>query len=747
MIVTRRKVRSWFGGVLVALFCLVFIQTTERITSDPSASSANVAGEKQSRESGKTVVASTVRVALPDLAPSSVSSSKTATDVWPVVRPVQGPQGIEVAAGELLVIPRSGSAEQLAARLNSESFVVAVRSLPLLGAYRVRVTDTVSLHSAINTVSSYKECERVTYNAVVRATGKVKLRKMELNAMWNIAEVGLNTHKKLQDPSARSEYVIALLDSGVATQSPGLSGVEMVNPIDLIDGDTTPQDENGHGTFLANLLVGTPGLARGAALMPVRILDENLIGTEASLVEGMRHATLNGADVINLSLVFGQGYMPTRLLDAAFADALKNDAVIVAAAGNSGQPMVLYPAAFPGVVSVGASTITARNGLTRSSYSAWGAALDLLAPGGDLSADVNGDKIPDGIIAESFDPANPTVFGPWLYAGTSQAAAHATAGAVWALADGVPRDLVHAALIEGAKDDTKLGTSGFDIETGNGYLQIGRTSHVKVRPMITGVQAIAVFRQEAQGKALGAVVTVVNEENKPVRDANVHGRFRGAQNATAVCNTDREGICLLDAGLIETSYDIATVVIEAVVLRDGRVSRPRTVASQPEIDSALEQTDGTGFGSSSILWYVDPSFARIWYLNALYTWLIFGTGDGSALAPTVLAVGEMGANELLNSGVLTEGSGFGSSSLSFWSTNWYSYYFLGGLFLGWPVYGGGFGSSSLTYIYWGGWAFLWTPFGIVWLYGAEVGGTPLHEIAGTMTGSSEMDSPIAGSSM
>jgi hypothetical protein len=610
------------------------------------------------------------------------------------------------------------------------------------------VTDTLSLQAAVKKVGAFQECERVTLNAIVRATGKAKLRKMERAVMWNIAEAGLNINKELQKPSARSQYVIALLDSGVAVQSPGLSGVEMVNPIDLVDGDFNPQDENGHGTFLANLLLGNPGLARGAALMPVRILDENLIGTEASLVEGMRHATLNGADVINLSLVFGQGYMPTRLLDAAFADALKNDTVIVAAAGNGGQPMVSYPAAFPGVISVGASTITARKGLTRTSYSSWGAALDLLAPGGDLTADANGDGIPDGIIAESFDPANPTDFGPWLYAGTSQAAAHVTAGAIWALAEGIPRGLVHTALMHGAKDDTKLGTSGFDIETGSGHLQIWQSAHVKAHPEVTGVQAIAMFRQDTQGKALGAVVTVVNEQNKPVRDANVHARFRGTHNSTAVCETDREGICVLDGGLVETPYDVATVVIEAVVLRDGRVSRPRTVASQPEIDSALEQTDGTGFGSSSILWFVDPTFARIWYLNALYTWLIFGTGDGSALAPTVLAVGEAGANELLSSGILTEGSGFGSSSLSFWSVKWYSYYFLGGWFLGWPIYGGGFGSSSLPMIiHWGGWTFLWTPYGIFWLYGAEAGGTPLHEIAGTMTGGLEIVPHIAGSSL
>ncbi len=671
--------------------------------------------------------------------PATPEPPRSAVAAWPKVRPVQGPNGVEIAAGEILVLPKPGRSQALEERLRKRSDIAAIRHLALSGAYRIRLAADVSYQTALQTIGSMPECTTATPNAVVRATGRDKSEKKQLDkAFWNLKKSGLRPDEDLQSPQERSDYVIALLDSGVATASPGLSQTEIVAPADTLDGDADPNDENGHGTFLANLMVGDPGIAHGAALMPVRVLDEDLVGTEASLVEGLRHATLYGADVINLSLVFAPGYRPTQIIDAAIADALSSDVVIVAAAGNNAEPTVAYPAAFPGVVAVGASTLSGKKHLTRAHYSSWGAALDLLAPGGDLDADENGDGIVDGIIAESFDPDDPTSFGYWLYAGTSQSAAHASAAAVWVLAAEVPPNLVPAALRGGAKDDKELGTAGFDIQTGGGHLNILRSIKREPRLVVTGVQMIPVFRQEDGGKALGAVVTVVNEEGDAVSKADVYAKFWNTAEQSAVCETDRDGICILDGSLLEGDGDVAAIAIEAVVLRNGRVSRPKTVAARGAVDAALAQTDGSGFGSSSIVWYVDPSFSSFWWWYAMNTWFLFGSGEGSALAPTVIALGEDAALDLVDGGAQVDGSGFGSSSLNFVTLNWYSYYFFGGWFWGWPVYGGGFGSSSIPYsIYWGGWAFLWQSFYSGWYFGAEVTGSPLHEIAGTIAGDTQ----------
>ena len=675
----------------------------------------------------------------PWCSPAASAPSTTAVAAWPKVQPIQGQAGFEIAEGEILVVPKPGRSKALEEKLSNLEEIAAIRPLPLSGAYRLLLAPGVSFQTGLQTIGSLPECETATPNAVVRGTGRDKKNKRFRRMFWNIKKSGLRLKKIHRDPQERSGFVIALLDSGVATASPGLSETEIVEPIDTLDGDADPNDENGHGTFLANLMVGYPGIARGAALMPIRVLDEDLVGTEASLVEGLRHAVLYGADVINLSLVFGPGYRPTQMVDAAVADALASDVVIVGAAGNGAGPVVAYPAAFPGVVAVGASTLCGKRRLTRTYYSNWGAALDLLAPGGDLDADENGDGIVDGIIAESFDPADPSSFGLWLYAGTSQAAAHASAAAVWVLAADVAPSLVPEALRRGAKDDARLGEAGFDIQTGSGYLHIRRSTKRKPRPIVTGVQMIPVFREQADGKALGAAVTVVDSDGEPVPRADVHAKLWGTIEQRAVCETDRDGICTIDGGLLQAGGNVAAVAIEAVVLRNGRLSRPKTIASQGAVDAALAQTDGSGFGSSSIVWYVDPSFSSIWWWYALNTWFLFGSGEGSALAPTVIALSEQAAQELLEGGASIDGSGFGSSSLTFVSLYWYRYYFIGGWFWGWPVYGGGFGSSSIPYaISWNGWTFLWLYYYYGgWYFGAEVTGSPLHEIAGTIAGDAQ----------
>lgn len=752
----RKKNRCLIGCVCVMFVMLLGVSgtTVSTISTEPKVGTAKNLMPLQGALENRTVTPKSHQRA------NGIGSEDHTTEIldshfqnWPPVRPVLGPNGVEVAAGELIVIPSPGQSDQLKNKLKQQPFISSLTPLPILGAYRIRLIDDMSLSSGMESIRNFKECAKVTSNAIIRGTsssalrgagrkrtrssfalrdtGRKRSRTRATSAFWNLNKAGIPQGRGLQNPKARSDYIIALLDSGVSTASPSLSGVDLVDPFDALDEGTFPDDENGHGTFLANLLVGNPGIAAGAALMPVRVLDEELVGTEASLVTGIHHATLYGADVINLSLVFSEHYRPTQLFDAAFADALSNHTIIVASAGNRGQPVVSYPASLPGVIAVGASTLYHHHQLTRTSYSCWGAALDLLAPGGDLSQDANRDGIPDGIIAESFHPEDPTEFGPWLYAGTSQAAAHVSAASVWLLAAGVPRERVLSALRAGAMDDAAMGASGFDIETGSGHLHIWRSTRHAPPPVTTGVQTVPVLHQDSDGIALGAVVSVVDDEGNPIEEADVYAKFWCTVQPIAHCTTDISGVCTVDAGLLASECDIAIVSIEALVLPDGTVSRPSMVASQAEIDEVMDSLDGTGFGSSSILWFVDPSFAQLFFWQSMNTWLLFGSGEGSALAPTVVAFGEQASGEFLDNGLWVEGNGFGSSSLSFYSINWFSYYFIGTWYFSSSIYGGGFGSSSLSYyIYWGGWTFLWQPLYSNLLFGAKVTGSPLYDIAG-----------------
>lgn len=152
---------------------------------------------------------------------------------------------------------------------------------------------------------------------------------------------------------------VAVLDSGVDSSHPDLSG--QVEPgIDLVDGSTDGRkDFVGHGTSVADLIAGrrsgdgVVGLAYKAKILPVRVLDANNRYGDASIVaSGVRWAVDHGARVINMSL---GGAAESDSLAAALRYAFDHDVVVVACAGNVADNAgkgVWYPARASGVVAV-----------------------------------------------------------------------------------------------------------------------------------------------------------------------------------------------------------------------------------------------------------------------------------------------------------------------------------------------------------------------------------------------------------
>ena len=104
--------------------------------------------------------------------------------------------------------------------------------------------------------------------------------------------------------------------------------------------------------------IGLTGLAYGASIMPVRVLDRYGDGNAATIARGVRYAVRHHAQVINLSLEFypdvTAGDIPT-LIDA-IRYAARHNVVVVGAAGNDYATQVAYPARAPTVISVGATT-------------------------------------------------------------------------------------------------------------------------------------------------------------------------------------------------------------------------------------------------------------------------------------------------------------------------------------------------------------------------------------------------------
>jgi serine protease len=252
---------------------------------------------------------------------------------------------------------------------------------------------------------------------------------------------------------------VAVVDTGVAyrsqgkefKRSPDFNGTQFVRGHDHVEGDGTPLDENGHGTHVAGTIgertnnkLAVTGLAYGAKIMPVRVLNAHGAGTAHNVARGIEWAAEHGAEIINLSLEFCVSACKptaqvTRCEDVpgvceAIDAARSQGAFVVGSAGNEGGPQVSYPGRH--AVAAGGSTERA----CLAEYSNYGDGLDLVAPGGGSDgASQVAHCVPYGggrtISQLTFKRTDLTDFGYPRYEGSSMASAHVagTAALVWAL--------------------------------------------------------------------------------------------------------------------------------------------------------------------------------------------------------------------------------------------------------------------------------------------------------------------------
>jgi serine protease len=280
---------------------------------------------------------------------------------------------------------------------------------------------------------------------------------------WNfVGAFGVNAPQAwdnlgADDAAGGRGVTVAVLDTGVAysnrgsfLRSPDFQPQQFVQGYDFVDNSRYANDRNGHGTHVAGTVaeatnngIGLTGLAYGARIMPVRVLDTQGEGDASVIAQGVRFAAQHGAQVINMSLEFSSDVTASdipELIDA-IRYAHRKGAVIVAAAGNEGQSAIAYPARAPFVISVGATT---QHGCL-ANFSDFGRDLTIVAPGGGADADLPGDpncepNAPAGldIYQETFAGTSPRHFGlPSGYDGTSMASPHVAAVAALIIASKV----------------------------------------------------------------------------------------------------------------------------------------------------------------------------------------------------------------------------------------------------------------------------------------------------------------------
>ncbi len=169
------------------------------------------------------------------------------------------------------------------------------------------------------------------------------------------ALTGFDSLSSEQDGSG---MVVAVVDTGVDLDHPALAD-RLAPGWDFVDSDDRPDDPNGHGTHVAGIVTGTTsagedGLAPGATIMPVRVLDADGYGSLTAIASGIEWAADHGATVINLS--FGDSGRLDRLRkDGPVAAAIRkvsDRAVVIVAAGNDSQFEQIFRASVPALVVV-----------------------------------------------------------------------------------------------------------------------------------------------------------------------------------------------------------------------------------------------------------------------------------------------------------------------------------------------------------------------------------------------------------
>jgi PKD repeat protein len=189
-----------------------------------------------------------------------------------------------------------------------------------------------------------------------------------------------------------SSVIIAVVDTGVRITHEELSA-QVINPAtqfsssncDVVNGDKTVEDLEGHGTFIAGIIASQAdngrtlvGVAPRCRVLPIKISNDGY-SLSADLVAGCFLAADLGAKVINLS--FGS-YEQIPAEESMVNQLTASGVLLVSAAGNDGLFTVSYPAAYSNALCVGSTDFDDNC----TSFSNWGMEVDIAAPGIDMKS-------------------------------------------------------------------------------------------------------------------------------------------------------------------------------------------------------------------------------------------------------------------------------------------------------------------------------------------------------------------------
>jgi subtilisin family serine protease len=344
----------------------------------------------------------------------------------------------------------------------------------------------------------------------------------ELDNSWGVKKIGGGGTTVGGTTYTGSGQTVFILDSGIDYTHPDLaanySGAGSGLNYDFVNNDPDPYDDNDHGTHVAGTIAavdnnsGVIGVAPGAKLASVKVLDANGSGAWSGIIAALEWAVDHGAKVTNNS--YGSSSYPGTLVEQAYAAAEAAGVVTIASAGNSGNcsgkgDSVGYPGKFSSVIAIAATDVNN----ARPCFSSSGPAVAFAAPGVAVVSTIPGNQYAS-------------------YSGTSMSSPHVAgliallleAGLNDANDNGKVTDEARAALKAGALD---LGATGRDNLYGDGLVNApaSLSALLNTAPPPAGrtavVQSITYNRTGPAKKDLGITVTIVDSTQAAISGASV----------------------------------------------------------------------------------------------------------------------------------------------------------------------------------------------------------------------------------
>lgn len=391
--------------------------------------------------------------------------------------------------------------------------------------------------------------------------------------LWNLDRIDQvrNNYDNQYNPGAGytgagvNAYV---LDTGVVPNHPDLAG-----RVTLEYSSYAPQyaDDNGHGSHVAGTIAGTTyGVAKLATIRSYKILSERGAGTIRNLADALAflRGNVRKPAIVNLSLTYS-GY--DAVIDALIVELLAMGVHVFSAAGNNNRDAcATYPCITSGVVCMGATTRLDQ----RSSFSNYGACVDLFGPGSSILS-INKDGV-----------------GTALMDGTSMSSPHGVGVAALALQANpflTPAQLANLMIDNSIKNQLLATTLGARSNNRMLYAVWGvhptTTSLVTTTMALTSVSTGLATSNSATTTSVARATTTASASTSltvtgSTSAARTTTAARASGNAkstsTAAISTSRLATSTLSASTVVTTTGRSTSTRAATVSRALSVSATRT---------------------------------------------------------------------------------------------------------------------------------------------------------------------------